>query len=170
MTIKKLALVVAVVAVAALGPVVAQSLLQTRVTVGGCGVGLDTTGQGSQLRTWFSEVVIFRPASGLPVRHAWLTLINPTSTRQLVVLETVEREYGAPIMAIQVALPARTRQAINLGDVFWLAHPRADFGLEVKWQTYGAATVTLWDGTYGTPVIVPGVNGCYEAWRHPYAD
>ena len=148
----------------------ARALLHTRTTINGCGAGFDANSQGSRVVQWFSEVVVWRPASGLPVRHAWLTLVNPTTSEQWVVFTGL---VNGPVNAERsggVRVPRRSRIAVDLGAWFWPELPRVDFGLEVRWQTYGAATVTLWDEAYSLPVIVPATLGCEEAWGDPYGE
>jgi hypothetical protein len=151
------------------GVMVAQATIIERTTMHGCGGGIGSDGTGSHAVSWFSEVNVWRPSSGLPVRHAWLTLLNPTTRDQSVTVTGIETPRPAVEGTLSVVVAARTRMAINLGDHWWPARPRVDMGLEVRWQTYGAATISMWDATYSTQIIVPATTGCYEAWpANPY--
>jgi len=147
----------------------AQAVLIERTTMHGCGAGIRADATGSRALAWFSEINIWRPSSGLPVRHAWLTLLNPTMQDQRVTLIAIEEPRAIVTTARSVTVPARSRRAIDLGELFWPERARVDIGMEVAWQTYGAATVSMWNADYSEQIIVPATTGCYEAWpANPY--
>jgi hypothetical protein len=148
---------------------VAKSQIIERTTMHGCGAGIGHDSIGSSVVQWFPEVNIWRPSSGLPVRHAWLLLLNPTMRDQSVTVTGIEMPRPAVEGTLSVVVGARTRMAIDLGEHWWVARSRVDMGLEVRWQTYGAATVSMWNADYSAQIIVPATIGCYEAWpANPY--
>lgn len=157
-----------VVALALSAVAYAQFTAVTRTTLNGCGTGHDplADGYGSHVVTWFSEVFVSRPGNILPVRWAWLTLLNPTPRAQTVLMRGFDA--GSNVQTQSVYVPAYARLPVNLGDRFWTDRRQVEMGLELHWETLGAATISLWNEAYSDAISIQPINGCVSTWVNPY--